>query len=425
MWIYLLLVFTLATGGLIFWSLDEAPPDVSDLKFEPLALAETDNAYVLLTRAAEQAGQQFTLDHEDDELLSETIAGKTWDEDQVAEWLGALESVWPLYEQAARTPRSQAPIPKSPEDKIPEIGLIRKLSQLSLLRARQSLLKNDPETAIAQALTTMEAGKRMTESRGSLITYLTGIAIKSSALPIIVEAVRHPACPVSVMRDTLVHIEANRSPDESLAYAFRSELFFFEGALTMVEKQGMTSLSGDDNASAAIRFAPRIPLIYKRNKTLRIYADCLREALIQVGGDIASLKRYREQQNIYFSKFSFNPDNIVGRIILRVVTPTWDSVVKAQLKEQSRISSYQAQLAALAYQREHSKAPGSLDQLVPDYLAAVPQDYFTRAPIRYDAALGAIWSAGENNLVVSSPGQKAERRDIILWLKPKPTPESE
>ncbi|MBC8039312.1 MAG: hypothetical protein H7Y06_02100 [Opitutaceae bacterium] len=425
LWIYLLLAFTLATGGFIVWSLDEAPPDVSDLKFEPLALAETDNAYVLLTRAAEQAEQRLTLDPEDKTYLDEMSDGHAWDEDRVTKWLLALDPVWPLYEQAARTPLAQAPIAKSPEDIFPEIGRIRQLSQLSLLRARHSLRKNDPEAAVTQALITMEAGKRMTESRGSLITYLTGMAIKSFALPIIAEAARHPTCPANVIRDTVAHMESNRSPDESLAYALRAELYFCEGVLKIVETRGMSDLDGNYGSSAAMRLAPRIPLIYKGNKTRRIYAEFLREAIRQVGGNAASLRLYREQQNAYFKKRSYNPDNFVGRLILHIVTPTSASLVKSQLTEQSRISTHQALIAALAYQRERGKAPDSLDQLVPDYLSAVPQDYFTRAPIRYDATLGAIWFVGENNLTVSSPDQTAERRDIILWLQAKPTRESE
>lgn len=422
-WIYFIPVMMLVIIGLIFWSLDEAAPDVSDLKFEPLALSETDNAYVLLTRASEQSDQMLTLDSDDEELLTEMNSGETWDEDQVAEWLDALSPVWPLYEQAARTLRSQAPIPQSPEDTFPEIGRIRKLSQLSLLRARRSLRQNDPETAIAHALITMESGKRMTESRSSLITYLTGIAIKSSALPIIVESIRHPACSVHVIHDTLVRIASNRSPDEALTYAFRAELYFCEGALKIVETRGMASLGDRNDANPVMRLAPRIPLIYKGNKTRRIYAEFLREALRQVGGDAVSIKRYREQQNAHFKKFSYNPDNIIGRILLQIVTPTWGALIKTQTREQSRLSAHQALLAAMAYQHDHGKAPDSLDQLVPAYLDAVPQDYFTRAPIRYDAALGAIWSAGENNLMVSSPDQTAERNDIILWLQAGPAAE--
>lgn len=351
-------------------------------------------------------------------------SGETWDEEQATEWLSSMASIWPLYVQAAHTRLSQAPIPKSPDDTFPELGRIRKLSQLSLLRARQSLRKNDPETAIAQSLITMEVGKRMTESRGSLITYLTGIAIKSSALPIVVEAARHPACSVNVMRATIVHIETNRSPDEALAYAFRAELYFFDGALKIAESRGLASLSGDDNTNTAMRLAPRIPLIYKGNKTRRIYAEFLREALSHVGDDATSLRRYREQQNTYYKKFSINPENIVGRILLQIVTPAWAGLIKAQTSDQSRLSAHQALIAALAYQRDYGKAPHSLDQLVPAYLNAVPQDYFSRAPIRYDATLGVIWSVGENNLTVSAPDQTAEHRDIILWLQAKPSPEA-
>ncbi len=419
-WIYLLVIFTFAIGGLVAWSLDEAPPDVSDLKFEPLALADTDNAYILLARVAEQADRLLTLSPDDKKILDTLSDGQAWNDDRVDEWLRALESVWPHYEQAARTPRSQAPIHTSPEATSPEIGHIQRLSQLSLLRARQSLRKNNPEAAIAQALISTEAGKRIAESRGSIISYLTGTAIQHFSLSIITEAARHPGCPVSVMRDTIKRLDETRTSHEALAYAFRSELYFCEGVLKIVESGGPDTPENSYLNNPLLRLGPGIPLIYKGNKTRRIYADQLRDAIRHIGTDSKSLMLYREYVSAYYKRRSYNPDNMVGRMVLNIVTPTASALIKTHHTRLSWLSAHQALIAALVYERENGKAPDTLDQLVPAYLDAVPQDYFTRAPLRYDAALGAIWSAGENNLIVTSPDRESRARDIIVWIHPRP-----
>ena len=56
-------------------------------------------------------------------------------------------------------------------------------------------------------------------------------------------------------------------------------------------------------------------------------------------------------------------------------------------------------LAAERWRRAHGgKNPPTLDALVPEYLAAVPKDPWDKAggPIKYDAALGVVWSVGKD-----------------------------
>ena len=56
-------------------------------------------------------------------------------------------------------------------------------------------------------------------------------------------------------------------------------------------------------------------------------------------------------------------------------------------------------LAAEKWRRAHGgKNPPTLDALVPDYLASVPKDPWSKSgePIKYDATLGVAWSVGKD-----------------------------
>jgi hypothetical protein len=417
LWVWLAIPFVIFGFYIAICSLDEKPHNVSDLTFEPLALADTENAYEQLAFAAAQAAETLSLTEQDKDKRDSFIAGETWDQSQVSAWLVALSSTWPRYEQAARLPQSQGPIPQSPEDVFPEIGQIQRLCQFQLLRAREALHRNDSQAALTYALTNLHAGSRIADSRSSLICYLTGIAIRTSALAVILEAARHPDCPPALIRETARQLDSLRSTVESLAYSFRGELYFANGALAIVEKNGLGSLADVDSSSLIFRLVPRIQILYKGNKTRRIYADSLREAISHINADATELILYREQINSRRKdNLSRNPDNAIGRIFLAIVTPTWPALVHSHVNDESRVSAYQALLAILAYQRDYGAPPRTLDQLVPAYLASIPQDHFTRAPIRYDPDLKVIWSAGENNLIVNTPGQEPQNREIILWL---------
>ena len=56
-------------------------------------------------------------------------------------------------------------------------------------------------------------------------------------------------------------------------------------------------------------------------------------------------------------------------------------------------------IAAEKWRRAHGgENPPTLDALVPDYLASVPKDPWSKSgePIKYDATLGVAWSVGKD-----------------------------
>jgi len=415
-WPYVLGIVALLLGLLVIASLDEPPPDLSDLTFEPLPLAPSENAYVLLTAAAERAQQLLPLTDEDRDALDSFLDGEAWNDAKISAWMTTLSPVWPEWERAAHTPLSQAPILHSPSDLIPEVGLIQNLSNLSRLRALKSLNDGRPDEAIAIALLTMEAGLRLEQSRGSLITYLSGSAIKTKACEVITKAARNPASSSLVLKETPQKIAALRSSTEALGYSFRSEIYLLNGVLRLTKEKGISALP-DIQEPAFMRLAAHFPLSNKPNKTRRLHAESVREALTYLNANSVKSKIYGETlATRHANLFLLNPNNFMGTIVLRIVVPAWPTIIRSYATSQSRLSATQALLAALLYQRDHGTPPASLDALVPAYLSAIPRDYATGTALRYSAELGVIWSAGENNLILTSRDQNTEPRDVILWL---------
>ena len=83
-----------------------------------------------------------------------------------------------------------------------------------------------------------------------------------------------------------------------------------------------------------------------------------------------------------------------------------------RLAQQTALSAVQAVLALTAYEAEHGELPDTLDALVPDYLPAVPRDYFDGAPIRYSQELRAVWSVGSEGTYIARQGGELRREDI-------------
>jgi hypothetical protein len=72
------------------------------------------------------------------------------------------------------------------------------------------------------------------------------------------------------------------------------------------------------------------------------------------------------------------------------------------------------QLALIVYHIERDALPEKLDELVPEYLAALPEDPFSGKPIRFDAKAGRLWCVGLD--LADDTGKSAKSDDCVLRL---------
>lgn len=416
----------LAASALSFWlwSRDDPPPDVSDLVFSPLQLPDDQNAYAVLAKATQRVPPHQWTDQEEDTLQA-MLNGSTWDDTIAQTCLRQVDPALPLLCQADRLPRGQTPWVSSPSDRLPNLSPIRKLCQMAQIRARAQTRSGHADDALRTALITLSAGHHVEESRGTIIHYLTGISIKTSSLGTIHDLVADGGASDKMLRSALRSVATSRASKTSLTLAFGSELRVFDSALLIMKNEGRESML-NDSPRQWLRPLARLPLLFKVNRTKQIYADFLRASSAMIDQPLAALQS-NEELNDFISKQvkakPFDPDNSIGRIFLSIITPTTPGILKARLHDQSRISATEAFLALTLYKRDHHELPASLDALVPDYLPAVPRDYFDGRPIRYSRDLGVVWSTGQKNLVIIRPDQTVEKNEIVLHLTPRKAPD--
>jgi|GEM_PF-3168003 len=426
-WKNVLIVLAVGAAGLVWWSRDEPPPDVSDLVFTPLQLPADQNAYSVITKAAQLVPEHKWTDDEQDTLQSMIEGGNSWSDSIAQTCLRDIEPAWPLLYQAQKIPQGQTPWVSAPEDLLPELGPIKKLCNITQIRARNQARLNDPDEALRTALVVLSAGNRVEESRGTIIHYLTGSVIKRSSLVTIQDVVAYNNPSGETLRTTLRGVSESRANTDAVALAFKSELRFFDSSLPLLKGQKLGDLT--DGKFRLLNKLSSVPLLLKPNLTQRVYTNYLRVSSGLVDQPLAVLQSSDElnnftQKNIR-RKFFYNPDNILGRIFLSIITPATSAILKARLREQSHISATEAFLALTLYKREHGEFPATLDALVPAYLPAVPRDYLDGAPIRYSRDLGVVWSVGLKNFAITQTDQVIEKGETVLYLTPRtPAPAS-
>ncbi len=418
----------------LFLSPDEPPPDVRDLLVERLKLPVDQNAYALIKQAEAVALKNVKADlfndgNDDARRISrDMLTGKNWDPALAHQWLAGTEAVWPIWEQAARTPQSQ--VPRDANLRLPEQP---PLDQLAQIRAWDLARGGKPETAMTFLFTTLEVGQHLQHSRGSLLTYHWGWTIKWMTLASLRGIAVEFKPPAALLRQALQLLEANRPDKGSFALSLRLQLGDLNAVLERTG-QGLAPFDepepetfNDGNmhtyfyawppaattAGKALRLAASIPLLFKPNRTLRICAEYLRHQLNAIDQPESTLAHLKPDELVAAAQPQgigrYSPDNFIGRRLLGMIAqPNREPELEEQLRVQSSISANEAFLALLLYDREHGELPATLDALVPDYLPAVPRDYFDGQPIRYSREFRVVWSVGTDHFNVIGTGLSPE-----------------
>jgi hypothetical protein len=97
--------------------------------------------------------------------------------------------------------------------------------------------------------------------------------------------------------------------------------------------------------------------------------------------------------------------NLVGALVVELA-PRFDDVQRGRCHFESAISLVQALAAVKAHWEARGALPERLDELVPDYLDALPRDCFDGQPLRYSRAAAVLSSIGDD-LVPAEPGANA------------------
>ena len=113
-----------------------------------------------------------------------------------------------------------------------------------------------------------------------------------------------------------------------------------------------------------------------------------------------------------------------------ILLPSLDRSLESEYRIRTDRRLAATLLAIHAYERDHGGLPGDLSALVPDYLPAVPIDPLSAdANLRYDAALGLLWSVGMDgsdgggdDTPTANVAHDWNRMDRVVPLRPGEAP---
>lgn len=423
---------------------DAPPPDVSDLAFEPVVVADEENLYLALVKRAEalktapiirddepddppppvpegevaqeESGGSYNPDKPT--LREKLLKGESWTPERIARWGPALDQLVEECREIMKLEKAQAGMPTSLEDIVP-VGAFREFATQLSLAAWARFSTGRQMEAVDASLLSLEMGQRLVNARGVLIDYLVGLAVQSISRRTLQSLAAHADINSDALRHLLMGLHKTPNGADEITHVMRNEFRWMHLCLANLEPKHVANVKMEfDFLAVVAKTRVLFPFVYKPNQTVGLYAETVRAHLRSHDLPLATRKALPPPASEEWlgPREFLRPANLQGRVLLQMISPSYQSFFTNRQMGFSQHSALTVFVALRLYHREHDALPATLDELVPEYLPAVPLDYIDRMPIRYSRDFRVVWSVGRNNLQVTAVDQKIEERETFYRL---------
>jgi len=384
--------------GLFSW--DIPPINDSDLALEKIEIFPEKNAVYNLSKIND------IMEHpENNELLSDHLSGKVWNEDFVKDILSKNEQALNYFEEAAEKESFQDPYFANPEkislnQKLMTTGFWKDISRVSALKALSLLKQNKTEEAINEAFNSLEVSYKIQNSQGVLIEYLVAMNMKENGLNALIKIISSFNLSSSELKNIVIKLEKFHENEEGLIKAIKLEYLSDKLAIKALVEKDLEALEysfGDEKETKKILKITQNKFYFLPNKTLEIFAN---QAKIEINN---VSKTYSQTEAIeplkilpykWQEKYLFK--NFFGESFYQIYSFERNVLVKKKCEEDLLVSITQLLIALKAYKLDNGSLPSSLNKLVPDYISLIPIDPFDGELIRYSPEEKIIYSVGED-----------------------------
>ena len=421
---------------LVILSIDEPPPDVADLEVHRLDVADEENVYWYFTRMSnvldmpEETGESSEEEGEEAEpptgraLVDAIREGEAWDAAFVEDlWQRNQEAVR-LLEQGLACSTIQAPQMRF-DSEIPEVFAWIDVARLLDLHAMLLFKQDEEAEAFEEAIRLVRFGHAIESSKGGLVLYLVGKMVKGTGIERLRAMLPGMALEPQLLVEYAALLGKLEDSETALADTFRAE---HESCVSMFEDFLAGRISSDGSGEQMEHGMPPIELLRKAgitagiylkpNQTRRFFAETFRVAIENIPRpyvEMQEIKRpWSKKQGVVLNLLL---GNIGGRILCGILLPAVSSVIEERVQAKTQLAATRALLAMKAFKVEKGRLPETLDELVPEYLEAVPLDDFDGKPLRYNPEKKVVYSVGED--LVDGGGMTKEEQKA-WWLKENP-----
>ena len=427
----LLAVLVLTAGGLAIFvrgaSRDVPPPDEAEFRAERPEVAPEDNACTYFLQAT-----NLLVEMTNRSLVVDFRMGKTLANAELCEWVDKNEAGLALVKRGTECAICLTPPVETIATPTPYVTPWLHMEEILETRARLARVEGRFAAAADDLAVGMRFGDLVQKDAASLIAYLVGVAMFSSAAEQALDLTRDPAVSPEALERLATELERTGPFAGGLAQALKAEQRI---ACTVVDdlrgKQEQMALSAciDANANRAMAWLRNARYFFKPNQTKRDLAAVHRLMIGNAARTHADMERFdlAEKEG---GRWAFLRPNAIGDYIFQMMMPS-EKVVEMKCRTDSLLAGAKLTVAGNRFARDRGRWPETPAELVPDFLTEVPRDPYDGKPFRYSEEKGVVWAVGTNltdeggsTRVPGSEKEYEARRDrrraedVVFELKP-------
>lgn len=384
----------------MFLSGDVPPPNDNDLQLQKVTIPKEQNAYYDLEKIKpkiESISDWLVID--------DHLERKTWDKNFVSQILANNSEVLTAMAAAAQRPHYQDPATDDPAEfsydmALPSLRYTREAAELNILYALALAKDGDFEESIEELFNVLEVAQKMQNSQGTMMHYLVAVAMKETALENIREIITQADFSTKELIQYVKQLEKFKENEEGLKTIWKAEYLMQARAIDNLVR-GSFPEGAPMYYNKLLFDEPGKNFYFKPNKMKHYFAQYARTNvensekpcafMEELGGEkLIPELAYEHPQLFVFV------ENAVGKILLDISAVSLSNIHTKRCLENFSVSGTQLLLALKAYKQENGDYPATLEGLVPQYIAKVPQDPFDGKHIRYSKEKRIIYSVGED-----------------------------
>lgn len=423
--------------ALVLASRDEPPLDISKATFQPRELPDSENAYLLAVEVA-QLAQDISKDDDSydiGEMLREEIP---WDQERVDGWLSRYGEVITKFLTIEPIKSGQAPTFSPPLNEWSDTSPnLLTLAQVLMLRIRTLGETGHVSESRALLRSSHIISTTLCESQGNPLQLLRPFGLKNATLWELERSIRqYPVSPEEA-GEWIRLLESSRPSKEAWRIMIARDIQMNNALVdAFAHPDSLPEEWYSAHQKTFWKQLPyRLPFLFKPNATKRTMLTIPLASLDWIDLTNPEIRQHLENYTSSHGDLCERCTDLVNRYGNKLAHDYFSFSAlgiphRMRLNDQSRTSLVQALVALRAYHDTHDgEMPETLDELVPEYLPLVPRDYYDGQPIKYSRELKALWSAGPNELVLTSPDQDIRDDDILIpvrfdgdlrpWKKPE------
>lgn len=364
-------------------------PSAEDADVRPAASpAGPDDAYPDFLKIA----AKLQLTPEERDLLGKQDESKTPDPALVAPLIARNTEALAFFAAFSRRARFSNPNYAEPdkvgvETPVPLLFPIVAAARLNSLHAASLLHQGRAPEALEEALGVMDAGQVMLRSGQPIIAALVGMLVEDIGARRARAVIESGALDKSRLLDAARRLSAHRGGAAALQAGLRFEYLVTSNMLDHMPKYASMGTNGHWYHSLLARSR----YLYQPLRTRALYAGRFRGLIAEAAKPCLQARPPPHEPVPVDAK-----PNTVGRILFNDPFPQYDKLYVKRCEDDFRVASVVAAAALAAYRLDRKRWPAALEDLVPDYLASVPVDPFSGAPLLYSPESGEVHSAGKD-----------------------------